>query len=367
MLKRAWVMLMYANIITALRVGIIGSGCIGIEHMKNIALCPEVHVMAVADNHWPSRAAAVDCLQRCGAHNVVVTDDYKVLIALPTVDAIWVCTPNDHHIEVLRDALKSGKHCLVEKPLCTTIRDCAEAEVLAEIACAQARAAGRPVPVLWCGMEYRYIPSIARLLQEARMDMIGEVRMLSIREHRFPFLRKVANWNRFTDRTGGTLVEKCCHFFDLMRLIMADAEPVRIVASGGQDVNHLDEMHGGVQSDILDNAYVIVEFERGRRALLEICMFAEASKHQEEVSLIGDRGKLEAFAPSHSMTKDDPDLINFRRGTRSELLSKSWSSPDPPAPSDCGDLIECHEDVDAALLEAGNHCGATYHEVYLHA
>lgn len=35
--------------------------------------------------------------------------------------------------------------------------------------------------------------------------------------------------------------------------------------------------------DILDNAFVIVEFENGARALLDLCMFAENSLHQEEV------------------------------------------------------------------------------------
>ena len=44
--------------------------------------------------------------------------------------------------------------------------------------------------------------------------------MLSIREHRLPFLQKVDDWNRFNKNTGGTLVEKCCHFFDLMRRII---------------------------------------------------------------------------------------------------------------------------------------------------
>jgi myo-inositol 2-dehydrogenase / D-chiro-inositol 1-dehydrogenase len=57
--------------------------------------------------------------------------------------------------------------------------------------------------------------------------------MLTIREHRFPFLEKVGDWNRFNRNTGGTLVEKCCHFFDLMRLILRD-DPVRVMASGGQ-------------------------------------------------------------------------------------------------------------------------------------
>lgn len=52
------------------------------------------------------------------------------------------------------------------------------------------------------------------------------------------------NWNRFNVNTGGTLVEKCCHFFDLMRLF-AGANPVCVMASGGMDVNHKGEVYDG--------------------------------------------------------------------------------------------------------------------------
>ena len=87
--------------------------------------------------------------------------------------------------------------------------------------------------------------------------------MVAIREHRFPFLRKVGDWNRFSRNTGGTLVEKCCHFFDLMAHILDD-EPMRVLASGDQDVNHLDERYDGETPDILDNAFVVVDFAGGR-------------------------------------------------------------------------------------------------------
>ena len=92
-------------------------------------------------------------------------------------------------------------------------------------------------------------------------------------------------------------------------------------------------------------------------------MFAECSKHQEEISLVGTLGKLEAFAPSHGVTEDDPDLVNFRRGVRNPAFASGWDYVDPPPPEECGQLIEAHEGVDARLLEAGNHCGATYEEV----
>jgi predicted dehydrogenase len=144
-------------------------------------------------------------------------------------------------------------------------------------------------------MEYRYMPPVAHLLREAQAAT-GGVKMLTIREHRFPFLQKVGDWNRFNRNSGGTLVEKCCHFFDLMRLV-AGCNPVRVMASGGQAVNHLDEVYDGQQSDIWDHAYVIVDFESGMRAMLELCMFAEGSRYQEEISAVGPKGKIECLVP----------------------------------------------------------------------
>ena len=151
--------------------------------------------------------------------------------------------------------------------------------------------------LLWVGLEYRYMPPVARFLHEVNGPSLGELRMISVREHRFPFLPKVGNWNRFNRNTGGTLVEKCCHFFDLMRLA-AGSDPVRVFASGGQDVNHLDERYDGERPDILDNAYVVVDFANGVRGCLDLCMFAEGSRNEQELCAVGDRGKVEAFVPS---------------------------------------------------------------------
>lgn len=122
--------------------------------------------------------------------------------------------------------------------------------------------------------------------------------MVAIREHRFPFLTKVGDWNRFSANTGGTLVERCCHFFDFMNLL-ADSDPVRVYASGGQDVNHLDEVYDGRRADMLDNAFVIVDYANGVRAMLDLCMFAEATHNQEEISVVGDAGKVEAALPEN--------------------------------------------------------------------
>ena len=165
--------------------------------------------------------------------------------------------------------------------------------------------------------------------------------MLSIREHRFPFLHKVDDWNRFATNTGGTLVEKSCHFFDLMRLI-AQSEPLKVYASGGQDVNHLDEKYDGKTPDILDNAFVIVDFENGVKALLDLCMFAENSQYQEELCAVGSKGKIETAVPS---SDSGIAISDVRIGLRDSIGAKKETIG-----------------VDEKILAAGHHHGSTYYE-----
>ena len=269
---------------TELRYGVIGTGMMGIEHIENLNALDGAVVTAIADPDPGSRQAG----EAAAAGPVSVHHDPRALLDAGSCDAIVVASPNMTHIDVLREVLATDLPVLVEKPLCTTIEDCQEVVELAE-----ARAG-----LVWVGLEYRYMPPVARLLDELTTGVAGQLHMVSIREHRFPFLTKVGDWNRFSHNTGGTLVEKCCHYFDLMTLI-ADAEPVRVLASGGQSVNHLDEVYDGERSDILDNAYVIVEYGNGVRGMLDLCMFAEATHNQEEVSVVGDRAKLEALIPEN--------------------------------------------------------------------
>jgi len=82
-----------------------------------------------------------------------------------------------------------------------------------------------------------------------------------------------------------------------MEFILGE-QAVRVFASGGQRVNHLDESYGARVPDILDSAYVIVEYPSGARACLDLCMFAENSLDNEHVTIVGSAGKLESLLPS---------------------------------------------------------------------
>ena len=303
-----------------MRYAIIGSGNMGQEHMRNLALIPDATVTAIADTDAGMRAQAA----ALAGPDVLAFEDPRDLLAAGVADALVIATPNHTHVDHLLLALETGLPILVEKPLCTTMEDCQAVIAAAE---------GRSAPV-WVAMEYRYMPPVARLIAEVRAGTIGRLRMLAIREHRFPFLTKVGDWNRFARNTGGTMVEKCCHFFDLMRVIV-DSEPVRLYASGAQDVNHLDERYDGRTPDMVDNAYVIVDFRNGARALLDLCMFAEVSRDQEEIAAVGERGKVEAGVPSSTLFVGD----------RESGRSRTETVP-----------------VDPDVLAAGHHHGSTYFE-----
>ncbi len=267
-----------------LRYGIIGTGMMGLEHIENINAIDGARVSAVADPNRESREAGA----AAAGESVAVFEDHRQLLDAGGCDAVVVATPNMTHADVLRDVLATNLAVLIEKPLCTTVEDCRTVIELAE---------GRQ-GLVWVGLEYRYMPPVARLIREVAAGTVGRVHMVAIREHRFPFLVKVDHWNRFARNTGGTLVEKTCHFFDLMNLI-SGGTPERVMASGAQDVNHLDEYYDGERSDVLDNAYVIVEYDNGVRAMLDLCMFAEATHNQEEISVVGDAGKVEAALPEN--------------------------------------------------------------------
>ena len=282
-----------------IRYGVIGTGMMGGEHLLDLNHIDGAEITAIADPmassiEWGLACVAAGPEGEAAKERTAAYSDYRDLLADGDVDVVVITTPNHTHAAVLDDALATDKHVLIEKPLCTKVDDALRIR----------DAAADRDAITWMGQQYRYMPTPAKVLEELSTGICGTTHMVSIREHRNPFLKKVGDWNRFTRNTGGTLVEKCCHFFNLMQLI-AESQPVRVMASGGQDVNHLDEYYeidGREElSDILDNAYVILEFANGVRGALDLCMFAEGGRYEQEITVVGDQAKLETTVPGDTV------------------------------------------------------------------
>ncbi len=320
-----------------IRYGIIGCGSMGREHILNLHAMGGALVTAVSDPHGPSRDASQNLVDgwtpRVFAH-------HQDLLASGLCDAVVIASPNFTHIDVMRDALAADVHILVEKPLVTRIEDGVEL-----VECEKARPFKDKI--VWVAQEYRYMPPVAEAIRLTHEGTVGRVQQVAIREHREPFYPKVGDWNRFSANTGGTLVEKCCHYFNLMDLILKE-QPLRVFASGGQRVNHLDESYGGRTPDILDSAYVVVEYPSGARALLDLCMYAENSVDSEHVTIVGDEGKIESLLPSGIL----------RVGRREDWGRREvWGQP-----SGTGRGVAVRQVRDTNIRYLGQHFGASYIE-----
>jgi myo-inositol 2-dehydrogenase / D-chiro-inositol 1-dehydrogenase len=323
-----------------IRYGIVGCGSMGREHIENIRALGGGVVAAIADPTAASREQAAALLDG----NVKLFEHHGELLKSGLCDAVIVASPNFTHIDVMRDALATDLHLLCEKPLVTTMADGVD---LLE------RAKGRKA-IAWVAQEYRYMPPVAEMIRIAHDGGVGRLHQVAVREHREPFYPKVGDWNRFSANTGGTLVEKCCHYFNLMDFILKE-RPLRVFASGGQRVNHLDETYNGKTPDILDSAYVIVEYPSGARASLDLCMFAENSIDNEHVIIVGAEGKLESLLPSGVL----------RYGRREDWGRREvWGQPSGTAKG-----VAVRQIRDTNIKYLGQHFGASYieHQRFAHA
>ncbi|MCP4755093.1 MAG: Gfo/Idh/MocA family oxidoreductase [Proteobacteria bacterium] len=266
------------------RFNIIGAGIMGREHMNINVLEGRGTIHGVFDPNGSSVERFKQAFSGFSpGSSLVVYDSLEAACNDPEVDGLIISTPNYTHYEVVKVAVKSGKHILLEKPMATTLEDAFKIKELAEGYNA----------VFQLGLQYRYKAIYAEAIHEVlERKSLGDVKMVDIVEHRVPFLDKVKQWNKFSKYSGGTLVEKCCHYFDLLNLF-AQSKPLSVYATGSMAVNFRDFEYENEKSDILDNANVSVVYENGIRCTFNLCMFAPM--FYEEITICGDEGRLKAY------------------------------------------------------------------------
>src|SRR3989440_2078143 len=135
------------------RVGVIGCGMVAqAEHLQNLLqLSDRFEIAALADPSLTVRDAMAGRYAVAGSY-----EDHRVLLDEGGVDAVVVSAPAATHAEVTIDALDSGVHVFVEKPLCITLAD-------ADRIVAARDRAGKVVQV---GYMKRFDPAVERMLAE---------------------------------------------------------------------------------------------------------------------------------------------------------------------------------------------------------
>ena len=263
-----------------IKTGVVGYGLRGKGVVNNILANGRYEIVAIADI---DERALKQAQENPSLESVTFHQDHKKLLETDEIEAVFVITPQFTHRDVCVDGFNAGKSIYCEKPMALTMQECDEIM-------AAGKRAGK---VLMIGQQMRYHAHLNKMKELIDRGEIGKPVMLWLTEFRNPFPQTMT-WAFETKKSGGLLVEKNCHHFDLFHWFTG-SKAVQVFASGHQDVVHHPF---GVESNILDNAWVIVDYENGARAKLGICMFAGdphaleggAGTHMREIGVVGDKG-----------------------------------------------------------------------------
>jgi len=91
---------------------------------------PLARLIGVADTN-PARKEAAAKLARRGGLGLKWYDSVEEILGDPQVEAVFIATNNRSHAPIAEKAIQAGKHCLIEKPISTTLADARRLQQLA--------------------------------------------------------------------------------------------------------------------------------------------------------------------------------------------------------------------------------------------
>ncbi len=144
-----------------------------------------------------------------------VITDYKVALADPEVEAVFVLTPNYAHYTVTMDALRAGKHVFCEKPITVNYA----------LSCEMAEEAKKQGKLLNIGVVNRYQRSVEKLAEMNANGEFGNIYHIycSFRRYRgIPGLG--GDFTTKSQSGGGALIDCGIHFLDLILYILGGAK-----------------------------------------------------------------------------------------------------------------------------------------------
>src|SRR5690348_10803087 len=100
------------------RTALIGCGKVGVIPARALSRLPQSNFVAACDSD-PKRADLFAAEFKTSAYS-----DIQAMIRGSAIDAVCICTPHPLHAAAAIEAIESGAHALVEKPLASTLADC---------------------------------------------------------------------------------------------------------------------------------------------------------------------------------------------------------------------------------------------------
>jgi predicted dehydrogenase len=280
-----------------IKVGLIGTGYIGMVHLEMLRRLGGVEVVAVADTNTGLAEAAA---AKFRIPRVYAAADG--LIADDEVEVVHNCAPNNVHFEISSLAIRTGKDVLSEKPLALDSRESAELLALAE-------KHGTLTAIDFC---YRYYPVVQEAAARARRGDLGDVRaFVGHFLQDWLFFETDYSWRLDPSVAGqaNVVADLGSHWCDLVQFITGQ-RIVEVMAELHTCLPKRRKPKGGVLSfgagkageaeevDITldDYASLFLKLENGARGNFTTCQAAAGRKVDIELQVFGSK---QSYAWSH--------------------------------------------------------------------
>ena len=181
-------------------------------HLPAINTCTDLEVVAL----WHPRRERLE--QACRTHGLSGESDWTALLNKPEVDAVVIATPPAPRFELAQQALKAGKHLLLEKPVALASEDVASLQKLA-------LKTGVTVAV---DFEYRAVPlfmQAKRLLDEGAVGTPWLVKLDWLMSSRADANRPW-NWYSQAEEGGGVIGALGTHAFDMLHWLIGPSRQI---------------------------------------------------------------------------------------------------------------------------------------------
>lgn len=246
------------------RVGVIGAGRIGKIHADNLRRLPNAEVVAISDLY--ADAGLAEWANERGIP--IVTADSGDIIDDPDIDAVFICSPTDTHVPLIKNAARNGKHIFCEKPISMDIRRTEEA-------LEEARRAGVKLQV---GFNRRFDHNFRRIREHVEAGAIGDVQLVKItsRDPSPPPESYIA-------ASGGIFMDMMIHDFDMARYL-SGSEVEEVFAQGGVLIDPAFAKH-----DDVDTAVVTLRFASGALGVID-CSRRAAYGYDQRAEAFGSLG-----------------------------------------------------------------------------
>lgn len=216
-----------------LRVGVVGTGFWGKNHIRVFNELEKTELVAICDvNADRVKQVSIE-------FDVKPYTNTQDMLKSEKLDAVSICTWSTKLAKEAFTALKMGKHVLIEKPMATNQKQAKKMVQIAE----------KEELILEVGFLMRFIPGIKRIKKAIKTKKIGNLVCASA--------KRVSKW---PERIGdvGVVKDLSIHDIDMVRYLSED-EPVAVYAKTGKMKHKHFE----------DYAQIMLTFKDGKTAFIE--------------------------------------------------------------------------------------------------